>query len=165
MLRLRVNSQEHTLNAEAGTLLIDALRDGLKLTGTHHGCDTAQCGACTVLCDGAAVKSCNVLALQMQGREIQTIESVGTPEQLHVMQQAFSTHHALQCGYCTPGLIMRALAMYAEGVPAVPQAVRAALTGNICRCTGYEGIVSAICEGLAEMHHAEHWNDAREAAL
>jgi aerobic carbon-monoxide dehydrogenase small subunit len=152
MLSLRVNGQEHALKLEAGTLLIDALRDDLKLTGTHQGCDTAQCGACTVLCDGAAVKSCNVLALQMQGREIRTIESVGSPEQLHVMQQAFSTHHALQCGYCTPGLIMRALAMHAEGVPPEPQAVRAALMGNICRCTGYEGIVAAICEGLMKMH-------------
>jgi aerobic carbon-monoxide dehydrogenase small subunit len=154
MLRLRVNSQEHALKLEVGTLLIDALRDELKLTGTHQGCDTAQCGACTVLCDGAAIKSCNVLTLQMQGREIRTIESVGTPEQLHVMQQAFSTHHALQCGYCTPGLIMRALAMHAEGVPAQPQAVREALMGNICRCTGYEGIVAAICEGLTKMREA-----------
>jgi aerobic carbon-monoxide dehydrogenase small subunit len=151
MLCLRVNGQEHALSIEAGTLLIDALRDDLKLTGTHQGCDTAQCGACTVLCDGAAVKSCNVLALQMQGREIRTIESVGTAAQLHVMQQAFSTHHALQCGYCTPGLIMRALAMHAEGVPTQPQAVREALMGNICRCTGYEGIVAAICEGLTQM--------------
>ena len=154
MLRLHVNGQGHALNTEAGTLLIDALRDDLKLTGTHQGCDTAQCGACTVLCDGAAVKSCNVLALQMQGREIRTIESVGTAEQLHVMQQAFSTHHALQCGYCTPGLIMRALAMHTEGVPAQPQAVRDALMGNICRCTGYEGIVAAICEGLTKMREA-----------
>jgi aerobic carbon-monoxide dehydrogenase small subunit len=154
MLRLRVNGQEHALKLEVGTLLIDALRDELKLTGTHQGCDTAQCGACTVLCDGAAIKSCNVLTLQMQGREIRTIESVGTPEQLHVMQQAFSTHHALQCGYCTPGLIMRALAMHAEGVPAQPQAVREALMGNICRCTGYEGIVAAICEGLTKMREA-----------
>ena len=154
MLRLHVNGQEHALNAEAGTLLIDALRDDLQLTGTHQGCDTAQCGACTVLCDGAAVKSCNVLAVQMQGRSLRTIESVGTAEQLHVMQQAFSTHHALQCGYCTPGLIMRALAMYAEGVPAQPQAVREALMGNICRCTGYEGIVAAICEGLTKMREA-----------
>jgi aerobic carbon-monoxide dehydrogenase small subunit len=151
MLRLRVNGSEHALNAEAGTLLIDALRDDLKLTGTHQGCDTAQCGACTVLCEGAAVKSCNVLALQMQGREIRTIEAVGTTAQLHVMQQAFSTHHALQCGYCTPGLIMRALAMHAEGVPPESQAVREALSGNICRCTGYEGIVAAICEGLIKM--------------
>jgi aerobic carbon-monoxide dehydrogenase small subunit len=154
MLCLRVNGQAHALKLEAGTLLVDALRDDLKLTGTHQGCDTAQCGACTVLCDGAAVKSCNVLALQMQGREIRTIESVGSPEQLHVMQQAFSTHHALQCGYCTPGLIMRALAMHAEGVPPVPSAVRAALTDNICRCTGYEGIVAAICEGLTKMREA-----------
>jgi carbon-monoxide dehydrogenase small subunit len=98
------------------------------------------------------MKSCNVLTQQVQGREILTIESVETSDGLHVMQQAFSTHHALQCGYCTPGFIMRALAMYAEGVPAEPQAVCHALTGNICRCTGYEGIVAAICEGLVSMY-------------
>jgi aerobic carbon-monoxide dehydrogenase small subunit len=154
-LCLCVNGQEHALQLEPGTLLIDALRDGLQLTGTHQGCDTAQCGACTVLADGAAVKSCNVLALQMQGREIQTIESVSLAQpspaspQLHALQQSFSRHHALQCGYCTPGFVMRALAMRAEGVPADPQAVRLALAGNLCRCTGYAGIVAAICEWLA----------------
>lgn len=154
-LSLQVNGVQRALRCEPSTLLVDALRDGLHLTGTHIGCDTAQCGACTILADGAAVKSCNVLALQMQEREIRTIESVGTPEQLHVMQQAFSTHHALQCGYCTPGLIMRALAMHQEGVPPEPQAVREALMGNICRCTGYAGIVAAICEGLTKMRTVE----------
>jgi carbon-monoxide dehydrogenase small subunit len=130
-------------------LLIDVLRNDLRLTGTHQACDTAQCGACTVLAGGAAVKSCNVLALQMQGREIRTIESVGTAQQLHALQQAFSRHHALQCGYCTPGFVMRALAMREEGVSASAQAVREALSGNVCRCTGYVGIVAAICEWLA----------------
>lgn len=154
-LLLQVNGAQRSLACEPGTLLVDALRDGLRLTGTHIGCDTAQCGACTVLCDGAAVKSCNVLALQMQEQEIRTIESVGTSEQLHVMQQAFSTHHALQCGYCTPGLIMRALAMHVEGVAPEPQAVREALMGNICRCTGYAGIVAAICEGLTNLRAVE----------
>lgn len=150
-IHLHLNGQLQAVKCEQGSLLIDVLRDDCKLTGTHQGCDTAQCGACTVLADGAAIKSCNVLALQMQGREICTIESIGTAQQLHVMQQAFSTHHALQCGYCTPGLIMRALAMHAEGVPPEPHAVRHALAGNLCRCTGYEGIVAAICEGLARM--------------
>lgn len=154
-LSLQVNGVRRSIECEPSALLVDALRDGLHLTGTHIGCDTAQCGACTVLADGAAVKSCNVLALQMQQREIRTIESVGTPEQLHVMQQAFSAHHALQCGYCTPGLIMRALAMHAEGVPPEPHAVREALMGNICRCTGYAGIVAAICEGLTKMRAVE----------
>jgi aerobic carbon-monoxide dehydrogenase small subunit len=154
-LSLQVNGAQRLMACEPSTLLVDALRDGLHLTGTHIGCDTAQCGACTVLIDGAAVKSCNVLALQMQSREIRTIESVGTPELLHVMQQAFSTHHALQCGYCTPGLIMRALAMHREGVPPEPQAVREALMGHICRCTGYAGIVAAICEGLTKMRAVE----------
>ncbi len=151
---LNVNGKLRSLPSAQTRLLIDTLRDDLKLTGTHQGCDTAQCGACTVLCDGQAMKSCNVLTQQVLGREIRTIESVADGEALHVMQQAFSTHHALQCGYCTPGFIMRALAMHAEGVPAEPQAVRYALTGNLCRCTGYEGIVAAICEGLRRMNEA-----------
>jgi aerobic carbon-monoxide dehydrogenase small subunit len=153
--QLNVNGKLQSLPSAQPRLLIDTLRDDLKLTGTHQGCDTAQCGACTVLCDGQAMKSCNVLTQQVLGREIRTIESVADGNALHVMQQAFSTHHALQCGYCTPGFIMRALAMHAEGVPAQSQAVRQALAGNLCRCTGYEGIVVAICEGLTRMNEAE----------
>jgi carbon-monoxide dehydrogenase small subunit len=127
----------------------------LGLTGTHQGCDTAQCGACTVLVDGAPVKSCNLLALQADGSQVTTIEGLAPVDDadgpLHPMQQAFGEHHGLQCGFCTPGMVLRAVAMAAEGVPAEPAAVRHALSGNLCRCTGYEGIVAAVCQGLRQM--------------
>lgn len=156
---LQVNGQWHTLQLEPQTLLIDGLRDALGLRGTHQGCDTAQCGACTVQLDGQAVKSCNVLVLQAQGRAVRTVEGLAaTPDQLHPMQQAFSKHHALQCGFCTPGFLMRAVALadapQAAQEPIDPQWVRHAIGGNLCRCTGYEGIVQAICEGLTEMRKA-----------
>lgn len=148
-LPLRINGQAVTLEVAPSTMLLDVLREQCHLTGTHQGCDTAQCGACTVLVDGAAVKSCNRLALQTQGQHITTIEGVAhSAHELHVMQQAFSKHHALQCGFCTPGFVMRALAMVHENVPNEEQAIRHALSGNLCRCTGYEGIVKAIQEGL-----------------
>ncbi|WP_077037909.1 (2Fe-2S)-binding protein [Pelomonas sp. KK5] len=139
-----------TASLRPATLLVELLRDGLGLTGTNVGCDTAQCGACTVHVDGRATKACNVLTVQLDGAQVRTIEALAPGEHaLHPLQRAFSRHHALQCGYCTPGMLMRAAAMRAEGVPAEPQAVREALAGNICRCTGYEGIVAAICEWLA----------------
>ena len=151
-LSLQVNGQPVQRDVAPGLLLVELLRDTLNLTGTHQGCDTAQCGACTVLADGQAIKACNVRALQMHGRAITTIEGLAPAAgELHVMQQAFSTHHGLQCGFCTPGMVMRAVAMQAEAVPAQPQAVRHALAGNLCRCTGYEGIVDAICSGLKAM--------------
>jgi carbon-monoxide dehydrogenase small subunit len=148
-LQLHINGQHQRLDVAPSSLLLTVLREQCQLTGTHQGCDTAQCGACTVLVDGAAVKSCNRLAVQCSGQHITTIEVVApNASDLHVMQQCFSKHHALQCGFCTPGLIMRALAMVHEDVPAQEQAVRHALSGNLCRCTGYEGIVLAVCEGL-----------------
>nr|WP_295082545.1 (2Fe-2S)-binding protein [uncultured Roseateles sp.] len=148
-MELRVNGQTCLIQPlRNATLLMEALRGPLGLTGTHQGCDTAQCGACTVLLNGRAVKSCNVLAVQAQGAEVQTIEGMAAPGEWHALQLAFSRHHALQCGFCTPGMLMRASAMKAEGVPPEPDAVRRALAGNICRCTGYEGIVAAICEWL-----------------
>ena len=146
---LNVNGQTHTVDLSRHVRLVDVLREELGLRGTHEGCDTAQCGACTVHVDGRAVKSCNVLAAQVAGKSIHTIESVAAPDGgLHVVQQAFSQHHALQCGYCTSGFVMRTLAMVHEDVPAEPQAVRQALGGNLCRCTGYEGIVSAVVSSL-----------------
>jgi aerobic carbon-monoxide dehydrogenase small subunit len=155
LLQLRVNTQEIFCDVSPTELLIDVIRDRLCLTGTHVGCDTAQCGACTVLVDGRACKSCNVLAMQVDGCDILTIEGLGAKgDELHVMQQAFSEHHALQCGYCTPGLVMRAIAMAYEDVPATEEAVREALAGNICRCTGYEGIVKAVCQGITLMRQA-----------
>ena len=151
-IRLQVNGLPVEAALPPSTLLVDLLRGQLGLTGTHQGCDTAQCGACTVLVDGAATKSCNVLALQVHGASIVTIEGLAAADgSLHPMQQAFGRHHALQCGFCTPGMVMRGVAMAAEGVPAEPQAVSQALCGNLCRCTGYRGIVNAVCEGLQNM--------------
>ena len=149
---LQVNGQPVEMALPPSTLLVDFLREQLGLTGTHQGCDTAQCGACTVLVDGAATKSCNVLALQVNGASVLTIEGLENADgSLHPMQQAFGRHHALQCGFCTPGMVMRGVAMAAEGVPSEPQAVSQALCGNLCRCTGYRGIVNAVCEGLQNM--------------
>ena len=155
LLQLRVNQVEHALDVPAHTRLAFALREQCGLVGTNLACDTAQCGACTLLVEGRAVKSCNLLAAQVQGAEITTIEGLASADGApHPMQRAFSAHHGLQCGFCTPGMIMRAVAMHAEGVPAYPDAVRAALGGNLCRCTGYQGIVDAICAGLTAMRAA-----------
>jgi carbon-monoxide dehydrogenase small subunit len=148
-LQLVVNGRAVGLDVEPRTLLVELLREQLGLPGTHVGCDTAQCGACTVLLDGAAVKACNVLALQADGAAVLTIEGLAAPDApLHPMQQAFHERHALQCGFCTPGMVMRAVAMTDEGVAPTDAAVREALAGNLCRCTGYRGIVEAICDGL-----------------
>lgn len=156
-LTLSVNQQTVTQAVQADLSLLALLRQTLGLTGTHQGCDTAQCGACTVLVDGQAIKSCNVLALQMQSRQITTIEglhqspaSTDHPhlDTLHVMQQAFIEHGALQCGFCTPGMIMRAVAMATERVPIDEHAIAHALGGNLCRCTGYQKIVQAVMQGL-----------------
>ena len=152
---LQINGRRVEMAVAAHTLLVDFIREGQGLTGTHQGCDTAQCGACTVLVDGAASKACNLLVAQVNGSSITTIEGLAPGDgALHPMQQAFGRHHALQCGYCTPGMVMRGVAMAAEGVPAEAEAVRCALSGNLCRCTGYRGIVDAVCEGLAHMRGA-----------
>jgi carbon-monoxide dehydrogenase small subunit len=150
-VELTVNGSRAVHTVPASTTLVNFLRDELRLTGTHIGCDTAQCGACTVLVDGKAVKSCNILVAQLQGRSVQTIEAVARDGVLHPMQEAFASHHGLQCGFCTPGMVMRGLAMHAEGVPAEEKHVRRGLCGNLCRCTGYEGIVNAVVEGLERM--------------
>jgi aerobic carbon-monoxide dehydrogenase small subunit len=147
--QMTVNGEIRVTSEPAQTLLIEYLRVTLQLTGTHQGCDTAQCGACTVLVDNQPTKSCNILLAQVNGSTIETIEGLAKDGQaLHPMQQAFSTHHALQCGYCTPGFVMRAVALAHENIPAESVAVRQALSGNLCRCTGYEGIVKAVCEGM-----------------
>ena len=154
-LSLSINGAPVQQRVPAQRLLLQLLRDDLHLTGTHHGCDTAQCGACTVLVDGVAVKACNMLALQAEGCDVRTIESLAAPgAPLHPMQQAFTEHHALQCGFCTPGMVMRGVAMAGEPVAAEPGAVRQALAGNLCRCTGYQGIVDAVCQGLRCMREA-----------
>jgi aerobic carbon-monoxide dehydrogenase small subunit len=154
-LKLDVNHEALVLEVPEDRFLIELLRDQLHLLGTHSACDTAQCGACTVLVDGLAVKSCNVLAVQVEACAVVTVEGLARPDApLHPMQLAFSQHHGLQCGYCTPGFVMRAVAMATENIEAEPDAVRRALAGNLCRCTGYEGIVNAVCEGLTIMRAA-----------
>jgi aerobic carbon-monoxide dehydrogenase small subunit len=143
-LRLSVNGSVHELNVPVNTLLVDVIREHLNLTGTHVGCDTSQCGACTVHMDGRAVKSCTVLAVQAEGAEVTTIEGIGTAADLHPMQAAFRQHHALQCGFCTPGMIMAAIDLVTHGENLDRRAVREGLEGNLCRCTGYHNIVDAV---------------------
>ncbi|SCW54442.1 (2Fe-2S)-binding protein [Ancylobacter rudongensis] len=151
-LALSVNGAAVSVTVDVRTLLVQLLRDELRLTGTHVGCDTSQCGACTVLVDGAAVKACAVLAVQVEGREVRTIEGVATAETLHPMQEAFREHHGLQCGFCTPGMILAAMDMVRRHGPVLDEAtVRADLEGNLCRCTGYHNIVKAIIAGARAM--------------
>ena len=151
-LTLKVNGREVTATVEPRTLLVNFLRDELRLTGTHIGCDTAQCGACTVHLDGRAVKACNVLALQAQGAEVLTIEGVAAADgTLHPMQAAFRDHHGLQCGYCTPGMVMSALDLVARHPEPTREQIREELDGNLCRCTGYHNIVTAIEAGAKTM--------------
>jgi carbon-monoxide dehydrogenase small subunit len=145
-VRMSVNGVEHELDVEPRLLLVHALRDNLNLTGTHVGCDTSNCGACTVHIDGNAVKSCTVLAVQADGAEITTIEGLGSEDNLHPMQEAFWNNHGLQCGYCTPGMIMTAAAFLQDNPNPTEQEVRRALDGNLCRCTGYHNIVRAVLD-------------------
>jgi len=145
-VRLSVNGVEHELDVEPRLLLVHALRDNLNLTGTHVGCDTSNCGACTVHIDGSAVKSCTVLAVQADGAEITTIEGLGSEDNLHPMQEAFWNDHGLQCGYCTPGMIMTAAAFLQDNPNPTEQEVRRGLDGNLCRCTGYHNIVRAVLD-------------------
>lgn len=150
-LSLEVNGKPVSVEVAPRTLLVDLLRDSLRLTGTHIGCDTAQCGACTVHIDGRAVKSCNVLAVQAAGAKVTTIEGIGTDAVLHPMQAAFRDHHGLQCGYCTPGMVMSALDLVGRHPAPSRDEIREALDGNICRCTGYHNIVTAIEAGAKAM--------------
>ena len=149
---LTVNGQRVSAQVEGRTLLVQLLRDHLKLTGTHVGCDTTQCGCCTVHLNGVGVKSCTVLAAACEDATVTTIEGLGAQGKLHAMQEAFREHHALQCGFCTPGMIMSALDMVRrKGNDLDEQTVRAQLEGNFCRCTGYHNIVKAIQAGAAAM--------------
>jgi carbon-monoxide dehydrogenase small subunit len=141
---LTVNGQRRTADVEPRTLLVHLLRDQLDLTGTHVGCDTNQCGACTVLLDGKAVKSCSLLAVQADGRRVTTIEGLSNGAALHPLQQAFWEKHGLQCGFCTPGIIMMASEFLQTSSKPSEEEIRHALEGNMCRCTGYQNIVAAI---------------------
>ena len=150
-LSLKVNGTSHTLDVPANTLLVDVIREHLGLTGTHVGCDTSQCGACTVHLDGRAVKSCTVLAFQANEAEVTTIEGIGTTAELHPMQAAFREHHALQCGFCTPGMIMAAIDLVARQPDLDRRGVRDGLEGNLCRCTGYHNIVDAVLAAAPQL--------------
>jgi aerobic carbon-monoxide dehydrogenase small subunit len=148
---LKVNGETHSVDVAPNTLLVELLRNHLGLSGTHVGCDTSQCGACTVHVNGGSVKSCTMLAAQADGGEVTTIEGIGTPERLHPMQAAFRECHALQCGFCTPGMIMSAIDLVNNSPQLDETAVRHGLEGNICRCTGYHNIVRAVLTAATEM--------------
>jgi len=145
---MTVNGKPVTVDVESRTLLVELIRENLRLTGTHIGCDTAQCGACTVHINGAAVKSCNMLAVQAQGANVTTIEGISKADgTLHPMQEAFRDHHGLQCGFCTPGMVMSAIDLARRHADLTEATIRAELDGNICRCTGYHNIVKAVQAG------------------
>jgi aerobic carbon-monoxide dehydrogenase small subunit len=146
-----VNGVRHEADVEPRQLLVYFLRETLGLTGTNVGCDTTSCGACTVLVDGKSVKSCTMLAVQADGREVTTIEGLARDGELHPMQEAFRENHALQCGYCTPGMIMAAVGLVQSGLANSEQEIRLGLEGNLCRCTGYHNIVKAIQSAASTM--------------
>jgi len=150
-LRIVVNGRPVETDIEPTTLLVDLLRGPLALTGTHVGCDTAQCGACTVLLDGAPVKSCSMLALQAQGRSVGTVEGLARGAELHPLQEAFIACHGLQCGYCTPGMLMASAGLLAKNPQPSDADIVHALEGNLCRCTGYVNIVAAVQQAAAAM--------------
>ena len=154
MLTLRVNGGEHRLDVEPRRLLADVLRDDLGLTGTHLGCEQGACGACTVLVDGAAVRSCLLFAVQAEGAEVTTVEALARGGALHPLQEAFRDHHALQCGFCTPGMLLAAVDLLARNPAPTAAEVREELSGNLCRCTGYGRIVDAVLDAAGRMRGA-----------
>jgi carbon-monoxide dehydrogenase small subunit len=151
LVSLVVNGEPRSLEVEGRTLLVHALRDGLGLTGTHVGCDTSQCGACTVLVDGRAVKSCTMLALQAEGAEVTTIEGLAAGDGLHPLQKAFVEHHGLQCGFCTPGMILTAADLLSRDPDPDDETIRRSLRGNYCRCTGYQTVVDSVRAAATEL--------------
>ena len=152
---MTVNGKAVSGEVEGRTLLSSFLREGLGLTGTHVGCDTSYCGACTLLVDGCAVKSCTVLAVQADGRKITTVEGLERAEELHPLQSAFARNHALQCGFCTPGFLMSALQLLSENPDPDDAAIRKGLAGNTCRCTGYVNIIAAVKDAARDMRSSK----------
>ena len=150
-----VNGIARQADVEPRTLLVYFLREALGLTGTNVGCDTTSCGSCTVLVDGESVKSCNLLAVQVDGREVTTIEGMASDGQMHPIQEAFHRNHGLQCGYCTPGMIMAAASYLKENPDPTDEQVRESLEGNLCRCTGYHNIVKSILDAAGQMSGAK----------
>jgi carbon-monoxide dehydrogenase small subunit len=159
---LNVNGKRTSLDAEPRLLLVHALRDRLGLTGSHVGCDTSSCGACTVLLDGVSVKSCTVFAVQASGHDITTIEGIGDADELHPMQEAFWSSHGLQCGYCTTGMIVSAVDLLKRNPNPSDEQIRAGLEGNLCRCTGYENIVKSVRAAAAAMRNGDARHSVRE---
>jgi carbon-monoxide dehydrogenase small subunit len=157
-IKLTVNGEDKEFLAEPRELLIYALRENLNITGPHVGCETSHCGACTVTLNGKSVKSCTMFVAQANGAEITTIEGIGSPDSLHVLQEAFKEHHGLQCGFCTPGMITRATKLLEENPNPSEEEVRFGMAGNICRCTGYQNIVKSILAAASEL------NASKEAA-
>ena len=157
-ITMTVNGQEEEFLAEPRELLIYTLRERLNITGPHIGCETSHCGACTVTIDGKSVKSCTMFVAQASGKDITTIEGLGTPDSLHPLQEAFKEHHGLQCGYCTPGMITRASKLLEENPNPTEEEIRFGMAGNLCRCTGYQNIVKSIRAAAADI------NAAKEAA-
>ena len=152
-VQLKVNGKSVTLDCPSNTTLVDLIRERLELTGTHVGCDTTQCGACTVHLNGRAVKSCTILAAQCEGAQVTTIEGLGDTDNLHPMQEAFRECHGLQCGFCTPGMIMSAVDLVHREPAINEQVIREGLEGNICRCTGYHNIVLAVESAAKKMRN------------
>jgi carbon-monoxide dehydrogenase small subunit len=150
-IKITINEKNYEKNIQANTLLIDFLREELNLTGSHIGCDTSQCGACMVLHNKSAIKSCSVLVAQLNNQEITTIEHLQNKDELHPMQNAFRNNHGLQCGFCTPGMIMSAISLVNENKNPTEKEIRKHLEGNLCRCTGYQNIVKSIEEGAKNM--------------
>jgi aerobic carbon-monoxide dehydrogenase small subunit len=162
-IALTVNGVRREAEVEPRLLLVYFLRDNLGLTGTNVGCDTSSCGACTVLMDGQSVKACTVLAVQADGAEVTTIEGLASDGQLHPLQEAFRNNHGLQCGFCTPGMIMAGVGLIESGAGMSEEEVRLGLEGNLCRCTGYQNIVKAIQEAAGQMRSAD--TSAQPAAV
>jgi aerobic carbon-monoxide dehydrogenase small subunit len=164
-IAMKVNGTSHRSDVEPRTLLVHYIRDTLALTGTHVGCDTSQCGACTVIVDGLAVKSCTMFAVQADGAEVMTIEGLGAIGRLHPLQEAFSEQHGLQCGFCTPGMIMTSYELLGRNPHPSEEEIRTGLEGNLCRCTGYHNIVRAVqsaaeklaVEGVRSGIHTPAW--------
>jgi len=153
-LNFVVNGIQHSLDVEARRLLVQVIREDLGLTGTHIGCDTGHCGACTTLLDGVAVKSCMVLAVQAEGAHITTVEGLAKDDMLHPLQEAFNEHHGLQCGYCTPGMLMASYDLLTRKPNPTDADIREGISGNLCRCTGYVNIVKSIKAAAAKMRES-----------
>lgn len=154
-INFKINGVEHSAEVEPRKLLVHLIREDLSMTGTHIGCDTTSCGACTILIDGKSAKSCTILAVQVDGREITTVEGLATAEGLHPIQEGFTLNHGLHCGFCTPGMMLRAVELLEKNPNPTESEIRWGISGNLCRCTGYNNIVKAIHYASAKMRGAE----------